>query len=609
MNVESRIVDWKKELIKMNFLKVHTRANSRYIWKSAILVVLLIPLLLAFSIFAVSGSVDRWVKRYGGDNGEWASGIQQTSDGGYIVAGATGSFGAEGGDWWGSTDVWVLKLDSEGKIQWEKTYALLGWDEAASVSQTGDGGYIVVGDTRSAAFADADIWILKLDSEGGVQWQKTYGGESDSDWAREVQSTSDGGYIVVGGTKSFAEGDADFWLLKLDSQGNIQWQKSYGGSDWEEAWSISQIPDGGYIVTGYTESFGEGRSDVWVLKLDSEGNTQWQKTYGGDLKDRAHAIQPTSDEGYILAGWTFSFSAVQTDFWVLKLDSDGLIQWEKTYGGDGDDQAHAIQQTSDSGYIVAGKTPSFGAGVGDVWVLKLDPQGNIQWQMTYGEDDSDTGYAVQQTSDEGYVVAGVIDSWGSGDSDLWVLKLDPQGNILRCIFGPETGTSTATVADTSATMTTTDVKGRDSAATVTTTSTTPRDSSATVDGSRCLSGPFVRVRISICEVLGVCTVSEVIPITLISLLTFILIIIKLLSKFPKPEPPPFSISGIVLSIVGISLVLVGLAASTLTGLSFGGPAKLTGPVVLWVGFLYGSGLALGLLGLIVELVSRAPMTR
>jgi len=254
---------------------------------------------------------------------------------------------------------------------------------------------------------------------------------------------------------------------------------------------------------------------------------------------------------------------------------------------------------------VAGRTPSFGAGAGDVWVLKLGPQGNIQWQKTYGEDDTDTGYAVQQTSDEGYVVAGAIDSWGSGDSDLWVLKLDPQGNIVRCMFGPETGISTATVADTSATMTTTDVKGRDSTATVTTTSTTPRDSSATVDGSRCLTGPFVRVRISICEVLGMCTVSEVIPITLISLLTFILIIIKLLSKLLKPESPPLTISGIILSLVGISLVLVGLAASTLSGLSFGGPDKLTGQVVLLVGFLYGSGLALGLLGLIVELVSRS----
>jgi hypothetical protein len=233
---------------------------------------------------------------------------------------------------------------------------------------------------------------LKLDANGNVQWQKTYGGTYD-DYANSIQQTSDGGYIVAGRTYSFGAGYADVWVLKLDASGNVQWQKTYGGTYDDYANSIQQTSDGGYIVAGVTKSFRAGNADVWVLKLDASGNVQWQKIYGyepGDFipysrNDSANSIQQTSDGGYIVASYgNFGlYSTVRSE--VLKLDASGNVQWQKIYGYEPgnfisysrNDSANSIQQTSDGGYIVAGVTKSFGAGNADVWVLKLDSNGKI----------------------------------------------------------------------------------------------------------------------------------------------------------------------------------------------------------------------------------------
>jgi len=220
------------------------------------------------------------------------------------------------------------------------------------------------------------ILLLSPISVFATEWAKTYGGSS-SDYVKSIQQTTDGGYIVAGSTYSFAAGVIDFWVLKLDSSGNVTWQKTYGGSGGDSASSIQQTTDDGYIVAGYTNSFAAGVIDFWVLKLDSSGNVTWQKTYGGSESDFASSIQQTTDGGYIVAGSTHSFGAGDEDFWVLKLDSSGNVTWQKTYGGSGGDSASSIQQTTDGGYIVAGSTHSFGAGSSDIWILKLDSSGEI----------------------------------------------------------------------------------------------------------------------------------------------------------------------------------------------------------------------------------------
>jgi hypothetical protein len=260
--------------------------------------------------------------------------------------------------------------------------------------------------------------------------------------------------------------------LKLDGSGNVQWQKTYGGTGSEDASAIAPTPDGGYVVAGETWSFGAGWNDVWVLKLDGLGNVQWQKTYGGPDWDAAYAIAPTGDGGYVVAGWTDSFGTGGRDVWVLKLDGRGNVQWQKTYGGTDADGARAIAPTSDGGYVVAGWTGSFGAGNRDVWVLKLDGRGNVQWQKAYGRPWGEAE-AIAPTEDGGYVVAGW--TWFLGDSKwgVWVLKLGADGSIRGCPSG--------FVRDSTASVAPTAVRPRNSSAVVRTSFASVRTSSAIVE--------------------------------------------------------------------------------------------------------------------------------
>jgi len=404
-----------------------------------------------------------WSHAYGESDDDYATFIQLTSDGGYIVAGYTYSFDAPG-----YNDMWILKLDSSGNVTWQKAYGGGSHNEiATSIQQTSDGGYIVAGYTYSFGAGDNDFWVLKLDASGNVTWQKTYGG-SYHDEAYSIHQTSDGGYIVAGFTGSFGAGGYDFWVLKLDSSGNITWQKTYGGSSYEYANSIEQTSDGGYIIAGYTSSFGAGSQDMWILKLDSSGNVTWQKTYGGSESDMAYSIQQTSDGGYIVAGRMEPSGAGYYNFWVLKLNASGNVTWQKTYSGSSYDEAKSIKQTSDGGYIVAGYTESFGAGYEDIWVLKLDSSGNVTWQKTYGGSNDDRAKTIKQTSDGGYIVAGSTESYGAGYYNIWVLKLTA------------TGASCGASGNTSITPASTSITPADSAATIAATSVVATNSNATV---------------------------------------------------------------------------------------------------------------------------------
>jgi hypothetical protein len=394
----------------------------------------------------------QWAKTYGGAGFDSANSIQQTLDGGFIVAGSTSSFSE------GNHDVWVIKLDINGNIQWQNTYGGTGDDYASAIQPNANGGYIIAGKTDSLGAGSYDIWLLRLYSNGVVQWQKAYGGMSN-DYASAIQQTSDGGYIVAGSTDSFGAGSYDVWLLKVSSNGGIQWQKTYGGASDDYASSIQKTSDGGFIVSGSTNSFGAEGYDLWVLKMDAVGNVQWQKTYGGTGDDYVNSIQQTKNpvniaDGYIVAGTTHSFGAVGADSWVVKLNLNGNILWQKSYGSTGDDSANSIQQTSDGGYIVAGSTTS--ADVNDFWVLKLDTKGNVSWQKTYSGTDQNSANSIRQTSDGGYIVAGSTNSFGEGDSDFLVLKLHNNGDIAGC---PGVRTSNERVNNTAALVQTIDVKG------------------------------------------------------------------------------------------------------------------------------------------------------
>ena len=343
-----------------------------------------------------SGDIN-WQRTYGGVEPEKLyGGIQETSDGGYIVAGyAMASV-------YGTHIFWILKLTSSGDIEWQRTYGgESDMDFPYSIQVTIDGGYIVAGATYSFGAGESDYWILKLTSFGDIEWQKTYGGSSD-DRAHSIRLTEDGGYIVIGRTESYGAGEGDFWILKLSLSGDIEWQRTYGGSGYD--WPVQhfqQTSDGGYIVSGTTESFGAGEGDLWILKFTSNWDIEWQRTYGGSRYEEAASVKETIDGGYIVRGNTESFGAGEEDGWLLKLTSSGDIEWQRTYGGSKGDGIWGIQVTSEGGYIVTGSTDSFGAGDEDLWVLKLSPNGDIPSCGIMGISDasvSDTSVSPSDTN-------------------------------------------------------------------------------------------------------------------------------------------------------------------------------------------------------------------
>jgi len=247
--------------------------------------------------------------------------------------------------------------------------------------------------------------------------------------------TSDGGYAIAGITTSFGAGGADVYVVKLDAKGNLQWTRTIGGESDDIGQSLIQTSDGGYAIAGITESFGAGNPNVYVVKLDAKGNLQWTKTIGGPHTEEGYSLIQTSDGGYAIAGSTFSFGAGQLDVYVVKLDAKGNLQWTKTIGGENEDLGSSLIQTSDGGYAIAGYTGSFGAGLfnADVYVVKLDAKGNLQWTKTIGGPKSESGRSLIQTSDGGYVIAGYTNSFGAGEANVYVVKLDKNGDACCAV--------------------------------------------------------------------------------------------------------------------------------------------------------------------------------
>jgi uncharacterized repeat protein (TIGR01451 family) len=421
--------------------------------------ILLLSLLLISSFGFGQEVVIEWQKSLGGSLPDFANSIQQTTDGGYIVAGSSRSNDGDVTGNIGAQDFWVVKLDASGNISWQKSLGGSTNDILNSIQQTTDGGYIVAGQSNSndedvTGFNGGvwDYWVVKLDAVGNITWQTALGG-SESDVAESIQQTTDGGYIVTGwsasnnGDVTGGNGSFDFWVVKLDISGNISWQKTFGGSGFDVANSIQQTTDGGYIVAGYSQSIdgdvtgNNGGQDFWVVKLDATGNITWQKALGGSGNEVAYSIQQTTDGGYIVAGHSSSNDGDVTgnnggnDNWVVKLDATGNITWQKSLGGTGIDEAESIQQTADGGYIVAGTSDSNDGdvtgnnGAQDFWVVNLDASGNIIWQKSLGGSGFDVANSIQQTTNGGYILAGYSQSndgdvtGNNGVEDYWVIKL------------------------------------------------------------------------------------------------------------------------------------------------------------------------------------------
>ena len=391
--------------------------------KRKFLMVLLPALVVALALLVSRSSVaqsgdEQWNRTFGGSGWDVGFSVAQTSDGGYIVAGYTRSYGA------GGNDVWLIKTNSEGNRQWSRTFGGSDWDGAYCVAQTSDGGYIVAGYTRSYDAGADDAWLIKTDSEGNEQWNRVFDG-SGWDGAYSVEQTTDGGYILTGWRGSYiGRHQNDIWLIKTDSEGNEQWNRVFGGLLLDVGRCVRQTSDGGYIVIGKTWSYGAGCYDVWLIKTDSEGNKQWNRTFGGSEWDVGNCVAQTSDGGYIIAGRTTSYGAGAGDAWLIKTDSEGDEQWNQTFGGSGYDVGYCVTQTSDGGYIIAGEARSYADSRGDAWLIKTDSGGDEQWSQTFGGlGYYDVSYSVDQTSDGGYIVTGWTRSYGAGRDSVWLIKV------------------------------------------------------------------------------------------------------------------------------------------------------------------------------------------
>ena len=284
-----------------------------------------------------------------------------------------------------------------------------------------------------ALFVAATLLTQSACNRTSPHFCKAIGGP-EGEWGNSLIQTSDSGYAIAGATISFGAGGGEVYVVKLDANGNLQWTKTIGGESGDSGSSLIQTSDGGYVIAGSTTSFGAGKEDVYVVKLDANGNLQWTKTIGGPEYDWGNSLIQTSDGGYAIAGTTGSFGAGLLDVYVVKLDANGNLQWTKTIGGPESEAGFSLIQTSDGGYAIAGYTSSFDAGGLDVYVVKLNANGNLQWTKTIGAKNKNYSKAsLIQTSDGGYAIAGTTKSFGAGEADVYVVKLDKDGNACCAI--------------------------------------------------------------------------------------------------------------------------------------------------------------------------------
>ena len=312
---------------------------------------------------------------------------------------------------------------------WTRTFGGDSTDVGKYVQQTVDGGFIILCNTNSFSAGDMDVWLIKTDSAGDEEWSETYGGDWD-DVGYGVQQTNDGGFIFVGGTASFDNNSRQVWVVKTGSDGVTEWTQTFGGDYWDEGYSVQQTNDGGYVIVGSTSSFGAGSEDAWLIKTDASGVIIWDHTFGGLDQEQFQSVRETADGGYVIAGETVSFSAGLGDVWLIKVNSEGTELWNQTFGGIEDDEAYCVELLQDGGFIVSGTTRSIGAGELDAWLIRTDNMGTEVWNQTYGGSENDYGYSVIQTLDEGFALTGATHSYGSGLGDAWLIKTDSAGYEL-----------------------------------------------------------------------------------------------------------------------------------------------------------------------------------
>ena len=423
--------------------------------------------LLSCNLYLFPQNIE-WDRYYGGSSIDYMQTLLQTNDGGYIFVGSITAndedvvFTANDGG-----NIWLVKTDESGSMQWEQNYGGSSSENVASIHQTSDGGYIMGGWTSStdgnvgANNGASDFWVVKIDAVGNIEWEKNYGG-SEYEQLNSLEITDDGGYIL-GGTSTSNDGDVggnngdeDFWVVKIDVLGNLEWEKNFGGTDRDELKALQQTSDGGFILGGNTRSndgdIGEnyGISDFWLIKTNSIGEIEWEKNFGGSNLEYLSSLQQTNDDGFILGGTSrlsdgdVTANNGSTDFWVVKIDGLGNLEWEKNFGGSDGEALYSIEQTNDNGFALCGHTRSSDGdvttlhGYEDFWLVKTDIDGNLEWEKTFGHNDNlSSNFArAKQTADNGYIIGG--STMSNRAIDLWAIKITNDSDCMGIVDGPNT---------------------------------------------------------------------------------------------------------------------------------------------------------------------------
>jgi predicted secreted protein len=369
-----------------------------------------------------------WNQSLGGTKTDFAGSIIQDLEGNFLIVGGTNSFSSSE-----LFDGIIVKTNKEGQLIWNKTFGGLRDDLFWSIIETSDGGYAIAGFARSFGTGNSDAWLFKTDNNGNKEWDFQYGNVNDEK-AYSILQTDQNDYILVGSTRSFENGDVDVFIVKISSKGEMIWNKTIGGYGTDVAWSTVQSFDGGIVIVGYTETLGSGGFDGWLIKVDSEGDVEFNKTYGGNEDERLYSIIQTIDKGFAFTGFSGSYGSGGLDVWMIKTDKDGNIEFNKTYGGREDDIAYDILQTSEGNFILSGSTKSYGEGLRDVYVVYIDSTGDLIWNSTFGGANEDIVYSIFQVSRFGneFVAVGMSKSFSEGSYDMLVLKF---GTNLKLTFG------------------------------------------------------------------------------------------------------------------------------------------------------------------------------
>lgn len=397
---------------------------------------ILFPLLL-ISFWGVFGQ-NSFQRSYGLRGDEIIYSVCESPDTSIVMAGVTDSY-LLSDKYEKRKKIYVIDTDSTGQLMWGRIYGGDHVDIAKDICPTQDGGYIITGNTRSfqpdvhEKDKSKELLVLKIDKEGNIEWSKTYGGDNH-DYGFCIRQTLDGGYIIAGETNSFGSSSSDVYVLKIDYEGNIQWSKRMGGKNLEYAFEIVETYDG-YVLAGETNTFGVGQYDIFLMKIDKDGEVIWTKTYGGVSEEYGYDLEYTEDEGFVLTGSSYSFGLGKLDYYVLRLDKQGNILWGRVYGGESDDQAHSVKELKNGDLLVAGFSSSFFHQLNgeDVYVLRLSDKGVVRWSKIYGGKFGDYAVYCLESKKGDFLVAGETASFnGFDDRDTYVIRMKDEQALSTC---------------------------------------------------------------------------------------------------------------------------------------------------------------------------------